>query len=149
MKIKKVITALLSVGCLAAVFMSNVETIDTTLKTSISAARSLKGDLSGNGKIDLYDAIEISKYIMGLRTLTHTQEIIADYNYDGSVNLYDAIAISKHIMDSKPAVPSVVYYTKTGKCYHYSNTCNGGTYYACTYNEAIKKGLKPCNKCVN
>lgn len=115
MKIKKVITALLSVGCLASVFMSNVETIDKTLKTSISAASSIKGDLSGNGKIDLYDAI----------------------------------AISKHIMDSKPAVPSVVYYTKTGKCYHYSNTCNGGTYYACTYNEAIKKGLKPCNKCVN
>ena len=79
--------------------------IDKTLKTSISAASSIKGDLSGNGKIDLYDAIEISKYIMGLRTLTHTQEIIADYNYDGSVNLYDAIAISKHIMDSKPAVP--------------------------------------------
>lgn len=48
MKIKKVITALLSVGCLASVFMSNVETIDKTLKTSISAASSIKGDLSGN-----------------------------------------------------------------------------------------------------
>ncbi len=42
-----------------------------------------------------------------------------------------------------------IYITKTGKKYHYDGTCNGGTYYASTLAEAQRKGLTPCNKCVN
>ena len=38
--------------------------------------------------------------------------------------------------------------TKTGKRYHYSNSCNGGTYYASTLEEALRQGLTPCQKCV-
>ncbi|MDE6764656.1 MAG: hypothetical protein K2N26_03280 [Oscillospiraceae bacterium] len=41
-----------------------------------------------------------------------------------------------------------VYVTKTGKKYHYSNSCNGGTYYASTLDAAVSRGLKPCEKCV-
>ena len=41
-----------------------------------------------------------------------------------------------------------VYVTKTGKRYHYSSTCNGGTYYASTLSQASARGLTPCNKCV-
>lgn len=41
-----------------------------------------------------------------------------------------------------------VYYTKTGKRYHYINQCGRGTYYECTLDEAEQKGLSPCNKCV-
>lgn len=40
-----------------------------------------------------------------------------------------------------------VYVTKTGKKYHYSNSCNGGTYYESTLDAATARGLKPCNKC--
>lgn len=42
-----------------------------------------------------------------------------------------------------------VYITKTGKKYHYSDTCNGGTYIPSTLSEATSRGLTPCNKCVN
>ena len=41
-----------------------------------------------------------------------------------------------------------VYYTKTGKKYHYANPCGGGTYYPCTLAEAQSRGLEPCGKCV-
>lgn len=41
-----------------------------------------------------------------------------------------------------------VYVTKTGKRYHYSSTCNGGTYIASTLAEAKARGLTPCKKCV-
>ena len=41
-----------------------------------------------------------------------------------------------------------VYITKTGKRYHYSNSCNGGTYYAATLEEVLRRGLTPCQKCV-
>ena len=41
-----------------------------------------------------------------------------------------------------------VYITRTGKRYHYSSTCNGGTYYASTLDEARARGLTPCKKCV-
>lgn len=42
-----------------------------------------------------------------------------------------------------------VFYTKTGSKYHYKNPCGNGTYYPCTLDEAIAKGLSPCDKCVN
>lgn len=41
-----------------------------------------------------------------------------------------------------------VYYTKSGKCYHYINPCGRGTYFECTLEEAKDKGLLPCDKCV-
>lgn len=59
----------------------------------------LRGDISGNGKIDLYDAIEVCRYIMGMRTFTDAQMKIADYNSDGNVNLYDAIGIAKKLLE--------------------------------------------------
>lgn len=43
---------------------------------------------------------------------------------------------------------NTVYYTKSGKRYHYSNPCGKGTYYECTLKEALEKGLTPCGKCV-
>ena len=41
-----------------------------------------------------------------------------------------------------------VYYTKTGKKYHYENPCGNGTYYSCTLAEAKERNLSPCEKCV-
>lgn len=41
-----------------------------------------------------------------------------------------------------------IYVTATGKRYHYSGTCNGGTYYEATLAEAMGRGLTPCDKCV-
>ena len=41
-----------------------------------------------------------------------------------------------------------IYVTKSGKRYHYDSTCNGGTYYESTLQEALDRGLSPCSKCV-
>lgn len=41
-----------------------------------------------------------------------------------------------------------VYVTKSGKRYHYDNSCNGGTYFESTMDEALARGLTPCQKCV-
>ena len=102
----------------------------------------------------------------------------ADYNNDGKITAADSAAIAKYLASKNvpvvtttkktttpttkttvkttkktttttvKSVPSVVYITKTGKRYHYNSKCNGGTYYECSYADAIKKGLTPCNKCV-
>ncbi len=41
-----------------------------------------------------------------------------------------------------------IYVTATGKRYHFSGTCNGGTYYEATLAEAVGRHLTPCDKCV-
>lgn len=41
-----------------------------------------------------------------------------------------------------------IYVTRTGKHYHFSDTCNGGSYYEATLAEAMGRGLTPCDKCV-
>ena len=43
---------------------------------------------------------------------------------------------------------TTVYVTPTGKRYHYSGSCNGGTYIASTLEKALARGLTPCKKCV-
>ena len=43
---------------------------------------------------------------------------------------------------------TTVYVTPTGERYHYSGSCNGGTYIASTLEKALARGLTPCKKCV-
>lgn len=48
-----------------------------------------------------------------------------------------------------PDLNRTIYITSTGKRYHYDNSCNGGTYYPSTLEEALRRHLTPCDKCVN
>lgn len=41
-----------------------------------------------------------------------------------------------------------IYVTEYGEKYHYSGSCNGGTYYEATLAEAMGRSLTPCDKCV-
>lgn len=59
----------------------------------------IRGDVSENGEIDLYDAIAICQNIMGIRDFTDEERKNADFNGDGVVDLYDAIAIAKKLME--------------------------------------------------
>lgn len=43
---------------------------------------------------------------------------------------------------------NTVYYTLTGKKYHYENPCGKGEYLPISLKEAEQKGLEPCKKCV-
>lgn len=59
------------------------------------------GDISGNNRIDLYDAIGIAKYLAGKRTFADDEITIADYNADGKVDFYDAIKIAETMLKNR------------------------------------------------
>jgi len=56
------------------------------------------GDITDDGIINLYDAIEIAEFVMGMRTFTEAEVSAADYNNDGNTDLYDIIGIAREIM---------------------------------------------------
>lgn len=55
------------------------------------------GDVNGDGRITVADAIEIQKHIASLVTLEGEQLAAADTNADGRITVADAIEIQKHI----------------------------------------------------
>ena len=59
------------------------------------------GDATNDDKIDLYDAIEISKYIMGSSDLDEDTVLLADVNRDGKTDIYDVIEIAKMMIEEK------------------------------------------------
>lgn len=60
--------------------------------------------------------------------------------------------VTESLTDDESAVDPdanrTVYVTATGDKYHYSSTCNGGTYTATTLEKAKSRGLTACGKCV-
>ncbi len=83
--------------------LSSVLTAGTLVLSSLpaSAAELRNGDANGDGKVNIYDAIEISKHVMKKTQLTGTNLKQADYNKDGNVNIYDAVFISRLILCEK------------------------------------------------
>jgi hypothetical protein len=55
-----------------------------------------KGDVTGDGKVDIVDALFIAQYTVGLRTLTPTQLAAGDVNCDGKVDITDALFIAQY-----------------------------------------------------
>lgn len=60
----------------------------------------LRGDSNGDGKVDLYDIVRVTKSMMAIVTLDTQQAFFADVNQDGKVDLYDAISLCKYSMAS-------------------------------------------------
>lgn len=56
------------------------------------------GDINLDGRVDVLDATEISKYIVSISTLSDVQREIADYNHDGEINVVDATEIQKFVV---------------------------------------------------
>lgn len=56
------------------------------------------GDMTLDGVVDLYDAIEIAKYMMNMIEPTDEQLAAGDINGDGEVDLYDAIEVARTLM---------------------------------------------------
>lgn len=57
------------------------------------------GDATNDDVINLYDAIEISKYIMNISDMDEDAVLLADINRDGKTDIYDAIEVAKCIME--------------------------------------------------
>jgi len=67
-----------------------------------------------------------------------------NYYYEPEPNYYDEPEPDYYYEPEEPTI----YITRTGKRYHYNPHCNGGTYYESTLEEALSRGLTPCDKCV-
>lgn len=74
----------------------------------------------------------------------------ADAPQDTPAAPASASQTASHEEPSEPQVNSnrTIYVTKSGKRYHYDPNCNGGTYYESTLEQALRRGLTPCQKCV-
>lgn len=77
--------------------ISTSEPIDDVISPAVPKAQ-VRGDISGNGEIDIYDAIEIAKYVMKMTDFDNEAMQTADFNGDGTVDLYDAIDIAKTLL---------------------------------------------------
>ena len=57
------------------------------------------GDATNDDVVNLYDAIEISKYIMNISDIDEDTVLLADINRDGKTDIYDVIEVAKCIME--------------------------------------------------
>lgn len=73
----------------------------TSLAVTFPASDIIPGDVNFDEVVDLYDVIEIAKYLMNKDYFGADQLAAGDYNGSGAVDLYDAIDISKMIMNIK------------------------------------------------
>ncbi len=58
----------------------------------------LWGDATNDDKINLYDAIEISKYMLGKADLDEDTVLLSDITRDGKTDLYDVIEVAKILL---------------------------------------------------
>ncbi|MGN1085539.1 MAG: dockerin type I repeat-containing protein [Porcipelethomonas sp.] len=66
---------------------------------AVYSAEPTWGDATNDDVINLYDAIEISKYIMNISGIDEETVLLADINRDGKTDIYDAIEVAKCIME--------------------------------------------------
>lgn len=117
--------------------------------------------------MQMVDSIELKKDIRTTKlaetTTTTKESITTKINTTTTTTTTEATAKATELVTERPAPPPTepptkaiivvqeesrtVYYTETGSKYHYDSKCGRGTYYPCTLDEALDKGLEPCKKC--
>lgn len=65
----------------------------------------LRGDVNGDGKIDISDLVLISRYIAGAKTLAAPHLNASDTNKDGKTDISDLVLTSRHIAKIKEITP--------------------------------------------
>lgn len=70
-------------------------------RTVLQTSKYEKGDITRDGVVDLYDAIEIAKYMMNMIDIDEEQMEVGDINNDGVVDLYDAIEVARTLLPKK------------------------------------------------
>ena len=68
--------------------------------TMVTMPNILKGDVNGDGILNIVDVTRIQKYASGGASLPDEMLVIADYNADGIVNIVDATEIQKFMVGS-------------------------------------------------
>lgn len=103
--------------------------------------------LSAVGSVHAAASADIKSFILN----QSSSSAGLDINDNNKVDVFDLIRTKQSILNPTNSEPTVhnIYVTKSGSKYHYDETCNGGTYYLSTLEDALKRGLTPCSKCVH
>lgn len=72
----------------------------------IEPAKAVKGDLNGDGTINVADAVLLEKFIMGDRSVNIADKDAADVCEDGRINVFDMAALRKLISSPSGNTPS-------------------------------------------
>lgn len=82
--------------------VEHFEDYSSTIKTEDqNETQYLKGDVNGNGTVDMTDYSMILKHVKGIKTLTGEQLDRADVNGNGSVDMTDYSMVLKHVKGIK------------------------------------------------
>ncbi len=73
----------------------------TATVTVVPTVTGTKGDVSGDGKVDIVDALFIAQFTVGSRTLTPEEQILGDVNADNKVDVVDALFIAQFTVGSR------------------------------------------------
>ncbi len=57
-----------------------------------------KGDVNGDGKVNLFDYVAVKSHVLGKSTLPEDQQIRADLNGDGRINMFDYVALKSQVI---------------------------------------------------
>ena len=77
--------------------------VSDTMSNGLYNVEPIWGDATNDDQVDLYDALEIAKYIMDISDFDEDTKLLADINRDGVTDLYDAIEIARIIMEESKA----------------------------------------------
>lgn len=58
----------------------------------------IKGDTSGDGKVNALDLLQVQKHILGINTLNGTYKLSGDTSGDGKINALDLLQVQKYIL---------------------------------------------------
>jgi|GEM_PF-2087690 len=74
---------------------------EVTEDMTVTAQYAEKGDINGDGSVDMSDALQLMRYLIGSDTIACDEEE-ADFNGDGSVDLMDALLLMRHVLGTIP-----------------------------------------------
>lgn len=114
------------------------------MAATVLAVCSLAGVGTGGSDKMITSYVTVGKY----KTTEMERSTRSTKNHEASSKAADTQSAEQQTASGDNANHETVYITKNGKKYHYSYTCGKGTYYECPYEEALKKGYEPCQKCV-
>jgi len=84
-------------------FTGTVQCGTITIEPGNGGGCGLKGDVNGNGSVELNDAVLVARHIMAAELLTDPCALErADVNCDGDVDIFDAYLIVQHVMEGEP-----------------------------------------------
>ncbi|MFQ6091903.1 MAG: DUF3160 domain-containing protein [bacterium] len=89
---------LVGVKATAEVGDHNPVTISYRTRFTLQAVEEIKGDVNGDGQINVQDVLVAVNIILGLLDPTPDQLWAADYNDDGAVNVLDVVLIVNEIL---------------------------------------------------